>query len=106
MATGKPFFIVIKCPRTGKGYVHQNIGHPQAWIVGPNQTCHWYKLKRDAVTRAAELNKGYQAQAGENVRTFAANLAHAIRKNENVAIGGGIFSPAELRDVLDKLERG
>lgn len=51
----KPFFIVIKHP-TKRGYAHKNIGAPQSYILGPGQTCHWYKYKTDAVKRADELN--------------------------------------------------
>lgn len=53
--TTKPFFIVQ--PASPRGYELRNIGAPQSYITGPNQTCHWYKLKRDAVKAAAEINK-------------------------------------------------
>ena len=53
------YFITIKSP-TGKGYVHKNIGKPASFIVGPNQTCHWYKYKRDAVAAAARFNAAHK----------------------------------------------
>lgn len=34
------------------------------------------------------------------IETFIANLAHAVRNNEKVKIGGGIFKPEELAVVL------
>lgn len=48
-------FIVVK-HSDNSGYTLKNIGTPQPWIVGPGQTCGWYRLKRDAVKRANELN--------------------------------------------------
>lgn len=39
------------------------------------------------------------------LKTFLANLKKAIRDNENVTIGGGIFTPAELRQILEVIER-
>lgn len=35
---------------------------------------------------------------------FIANLKHAIRNREAVTIGGGVFTPQELQDVVKKLE--
>lgn len=48
-------FIVVK-HSDNSGYTLKNIGTPQPWIVGPGQTCGWYRLKRDAVKWAKELN--------------------------------------------------
>lgn len=39
------------------------------------------------------------------MKTFIANLKKAIRDNENVTIGGGVFTPDELREILEVLER-
>lgn len=39
-----------------------------------------------------------------NVITFCANLKRAIRDHESVKIGGGTFSPDELREVLEYLK--
>lgn len=36
--------------------------------------------------------------------TFLANLKKAIRDNETVTIGGGIFTPDELREILRAIE--
>lgn len=36
--------------------------------------------------------------------TFIANLKAAIRNNEKVEIGGGIFTKEELKKILEKLK--
>jgi hypothetical protein len=36
--------------------------------------------------------------------TFLANLKKAIRDNETVTIGGGVFTPDELREILKAIE--
>lgn len=38
------------------------------------------------------------------MKTFLANLNHAIRNNETVTIGGGQFTPADLRVISLQLE--
>lgn len=38
------------------------------------------------------------------METFVANLKRAIRDHETVSIGGGQFSPAELKTVVAVLE--
>lgn len=40
----------------------------------------------------------------ENVKMFVANLRRAIRRHETVEVGGGLFNPSELQEVLDALE--
>jgi hypothetical protein len=34
-----------------------------------------------------------------------ANIKHAIRNNETVTIGGCEYTPDELRDAIDEIER-
>lgn len=36
--------------------------------------------------------------------TFIANLKHAIRNRETVIIGGGEFTPEELKEILNSIE--
>ena len=38
------------------------------------------------------------------MKTLIANLRHATRNWETVAIGGGCFSPLEIIEALDQLE--
>lgn len=38
------------------------------------------------------------------MEAFLANLKHAIRNRETVTIGGGAFSPDELKEVVAALE--
>lgn len=38
------------------------------------------------------------------MQTVISNIKHAIRNNETVSIGGGEFSPEELRDSLASIE--
>jgi len=40
----------------------------------------------------------------ETTQLFKANLKHAIFDRETVTIGGGEFSPGELKDVLRALD--
>lgn len=39
------------------------------------------------------------------MKTFLANLNHAVRNNETVTIGGGQFTPADLRVISFQIER-
>ena len=39
----------------------------------------------------------------ENISTLAANMRFAIKRNEGATIGGGLFSPVELKDGADAL---
>ena len=41
---------------------------------------------------------------GNIMREILANIRHAIRNNENTVIGGGEFSPEELRNFLDNID--
>ena len=54
---GLPYFAVCK---VSDGYAHRNIGAPQSWIVGFNQTCHWYKYKTDAEAAAKRFNDAHR----------------------------------------------
>lgn len=38
------------------------------------------------------------------MKTFLANLKHAVRNKETVTIGGGEFTPKELEPVVNALE--
>lgn len=40
----------------------------------------------------------------EDLKTFSANAAHAARNKQTVSIGGGKFSPAELKNVVAALD--
>ena len=40
----------------------------------------------------------------DTIRTLTANVKHAIRNKETVSIGGGAFSPKDLRVLLEILE--
>ncbi len=51
-------FIVVKS-RKGYGYALKNIGEPLPFIIGPGQTCHWYKYKTDAISGAERMNRAY-----------------------------------------------
>jgi hypothetical protein len=52
-------FRVIKSVTRSYGYTHQwsGPGPCPTYIIGPHNTCHWYRYKRDAVKRAEEFNK-------------------------------------------------
>ena len=39
------------------------------------------------------------------MKTFIANMKHAIRNHESVTIGGGTFESNELAAVIDHIER-
>lgn len=39
-----------------------------------------------------------------NVRLFIQNLKNAIRENQEIDVGGGLFSGQELLDILEALE--
>ena len=44
----------------------------------------------------------------EMLKTFAANVKHAVRNHETIKVGGGKFSPVELKAIaaaLDSVER-
>ena len=51
---GLTYFLVQRAPNGG--YQHRNIGAPQSYIIGPDQTCCWYKIKGDAIRAASHLN--------------------------------------------------
>lgn len=38
------------------------------------------------------------------MKTFISNLKRAIYDGETVSIGGGVFTPSELQDVLSELQ--
>jgi hypothetical protein len=51
-------FRVIKSVTRSYGYCHQWVGpNCPSYIIGPQNTCHWYRYKRDAVKKAEALNK-------------------------------------------------
>ena len=37
----------------------------------------------------------------DQLKTVIANIKYAIRNNETVSIGGGLFSPNELQPIID-----
>lgn len=39
----------------------------------------------------------------ENIKTLAANMAHAARNRETVSIGGGLFGPSDMKAAADIL---
>lgn len=52
-------FKVIKAINKTYGYVHKWIGPGKcpSYIIGPQNTCRWYRYKRDALARAEDFNK-------------------------------------------------
>jgi shikimate kinase len=36
------------------------------------------------------------------IQTFMASVAHAIRNQETVSLGGGLFTPSEMREVMQQ----
>lgn len=63
-----------------------------------------YEKKPGASFVVGSVNADVIQCMPDNVATFCASLAHAIRNREFVSIASGIFSPGELSEVLAYLK--
>ena len=59
---GHPFRVVRSLSRT-YGYALQDRTGRISWVAGPDHTCCWFKLKRDAQHRADVLNAAARRDA-------------------------------------------
>lgn len=97
MKTGEKFRFYA-----GPDYAGRDTWEP---FVSVRLSARTYKrVNGETVYRVGSINAKVCRIVPDTVSTFCANLKRAINDCESVHLGGGTFSPDELREILEYLK--